>query len=140
MPHYVPTLAPLCHWCTFSVSWTCLGHHLISQELVEHNISLTLIRLWLLISWTGDEELDVTADARAVHFAQDMTVHIELQEDSRDGRIYPPYLRINYGHALTEDRDVDKTVKVRTKFCTTSSKAGDKVHSGRKEWPVVMQS
>ncbi len=49
--------------------------------------------------------------ASAVNYAQQMTLHVQLRDDA-DGQIYPPYLRIKYASASTDNYDnVDLTVR-----------------------------
>ena len=50
--------------------------------------------------------------ARAVRYAQSMTLHIALQEKTTSGRIYPPYLEITYGVVKEADYDTAKKVEV----------------------------
>ena len=60
-----------------------------------------------------DEDEDAAStDARAVRFAQDIHINIQLQDGSGDGLIYPPYMRISYGHAFLDDKDANKKVQV----------------------------
>ena len=63
-----------------------------SRLLVSH---LFLIRF----------ETDNGENALAVRYAKDITIHVALQEETGNGRIYPPYIQINYGVATIDNFD-----------------------------------
>ena len=50
--------------------------------------------------------------ARAVRYAKEITIHVALQEDTGDGRIYPPYIEIDYGVATLDDYDTGSSLPV----------------------------
>ena len=59
---------------------------------------------------TGDEYLAV------VRYASSMKLHVTLQSESNNGRIYPPYLEITYSHVDVGDRQGNGTVTVMDHF------------------------
>jgi len=48
----------------------------------------------------------------AVRYAESIVIHIELQPDQSDGRIYPPYVSVKYAVATAEDAEADSNVTV----------------------------
>ncbi len=50
--------------------------------------------------------------AKAIRYAQSMTIHIELQDGTSSGKIYPPFLEITYGVVKEQDSQTDKKVQV----------------------------
>ena len=50
--------------------------------------------------------------ARVVRYPRSLTFVISLQTDTDTGRIFPPYLRIDYGEVRDTDYDTDKSVEV----------------------------
>lgn len=61
----------------------------------------------------ADEDVNTIGDrARAVRYAQDITIHVALQE-GETGLIYPPYIQINYGVATIDDFDAATDLAVR---------------------------
>ena len=62
---------------------------------------------------TADGAEDTRTDlAQAIRYAKEITIQVTLQEDTGNGRIYPPYIQIAYGTATIDSYDARSSLPV----------------------------
>ena len=65
-----------------------------------------------LVAGTGVDGGDGSPTASYVRYVKDITLHINLEDGTKDGKIRIPYFTVRYGEVSRESADTGATVQV----------------------------